>query len=77
MRFLKLRRIHFVGAGGVGMSGLAEILLLGDVVSIGDPTGRDQARRYEELRPAQALHAHGQDHRLAGALRLGHHPVEV
>lgn len=27
MRFLKLRRIHFVGIGGVGMSGLAEILL--------------------------------------------------
>lgn len=27
MRFLKLRRIHFVGIGGVGMSGLAEILM--------------------------------------------------
>jgi UDP-N-acetylmuramate--alanine ligase len=27
MRFLKLSRIHFVGIGGVGMSGLAEILL--------------------------------------------------
>jgi UDP-N-acetylmuramate--alanine ligase len=27
MKFLRLRRIHFVGAGGVGMSGLAEILL--------------------------------------------------
>jgi UDP-N-acetylmuramate--alanine ligase len=27
MRFLKLHRIHFVGIGGVGMSGLAEILL--------------------------------------------------
>jgi UDP-N-acetylmuramate--alanine ligase len=27
MRFLKLRRIHFAGIGGVGMSGLAELLL--------------------------------------------------
>ena len=27
MRFLKLSRIHFVGIGGVGMSGLAELLL--------------------------------------------------
>ncbi|MFN2386974.1 MAG: UDP-N-acetylmuramate--L-alanine ligase [Thermoanaerobaculia bacterium] len=34
MRFLKLRRIHFVGAGGVGMSGLAEILLLSTPLEI-------------------------------------------
>jgi UDP-N-acetylmuramate--alanine ligase len=27
VRFLKLRRIHFAGIGGVGMSGLAELLL--------------------------------------------------
>ncbi len=27
MRFLRLRRLHFVGAGGVGMSGIAEILI--------------------------------------------------
>jgi UDP-N-acetylmuramate--alanine ligase len=40
MRFLKLRRIHFVGAGGVGMSGLAEILLLSTPLEI---TGCDLA----------------------------------
>jgi len=34
VRFLRLRRIHFVGAGGVGMSGLAEILLLSTPLEI-------------------------------------------
>jgi UDP-N-acetylmuramate--alanine ligase len=34
VRFLKLRRLHFVGAGGVGMSGLAEILLLSTPLEI-------------------------------------------
>lgn len=34
MRFLRLRRLHFVGAGGVGMSGLAEILLLSTPLEI-------------------------------------------
>jgi UDP-N-acetylmuramate--alanine ligase len=41
MRFLKLRRIHFVGAGGVGMSGLAEILLLSTPLTI---SGCDRER---------------------------------
>jgi len=41
MRFLRLRRIHFVGAGGVGMSGLAEILLLSTPLEI---SGCDLAR---------------------------------
>ena len=41
MRFLKLRRLHFVGAGGVGMSGLAEILLLSTPLEI---SGCDLAR---------------------------------
>ena len=34
MRFLRLRRLHFVGAGGVGMSSLAEILLLSTPLEI-------------------------------------------
>jgi UDP-N-acetylmuramate--alanine ligase len=34
VRFLRLRRLHFVGAGGVGMSGLAEILLLSTPLEI-------------------------------------------
>src|SRR6185503_3492907 len=41
VRFLRLRRIHFVGAGGVGMSGIAEILLLATPLEI---TGCDAAR---------------------------------
>ena len=41
MRFLRLRRIHFVGAGGVGMSGIAEILLLATPLEI---SGCDAAR---------------------------------
>ncbi len=41
MRFLRLRRLHFVGAGGVGMSGLAEILLLSTPLEI---SGCDLAR---------------------------------
>ncbi|MEP6994052.1 MAG: UDP-N-acetylmuramate--L-alanine ligase [Acidobacteriota bacterium] len=41
MRFLRLRRLHFVGAGGMGMSGLAEILLQATPLEI---SGCDQAR---------------------------------
>ena len=41
MRFLRQRRLHFVGAGGVGMSGLAEILLLSTPLEI---SGCDLAR---------------------------------
>ena len=41
MRFLRLRRLHFVGAGGVGMSGLAEILLLSTPLEI---SGCDRER---------------------------------
>jgi UDP-N-acetylmuramate--alanine ligase len=41
MRFLRLRRLHFVGAGGVGMSGLAEILLLSTPLEI---SGCDKER---------------------------------
>ena len=41
MRFLRLRRLHFVGAGGVGMSGIAEILLQATPLEI---SGCDLAR---------------------------------
>ena len=41
MRFLRLRRLHFVGAGGVGMSGLAEIVLLSTPLEI---SGCDKER---------------------------------
>ena len=43
------RRVHFVGVGGIGMSGLAEILLnLGYDVSGSDLKGSDITRRLED-----------------------------
>ncbi len=50
MRFLKLRRIHFVGVGGVGMSGLAEILLSYPLTISGcDAADSDITRRLSSL----------------------------
>jgi UDP-N-acetylmuramate--alanine ligase len=64
VRFLRLRRLHFVGAGGVGMSGLAEILLLATPLQI---SGCDQAR--SEIT----------DHleKLGARIRIGHDPSHV
>ena len=60
MRFLRLRRLHFVGAGGVGMSGLAEILLLSTPLEI---SGCDLARseNTERLTQLGARIAYGHD----------------
>ncbi|HTY41246.1 MAG TPA: UDP-N-acetylmuramate--L-alanine ligase [Thermoanaerobaculia bacterium] len=51
MRFLRLRRIHFVGAGGVGMSGIAEILLQATPLEISgcDLVRTDVTERLERL----------------------------
>jgi len=50
MLFDTNRRIHFVGVGGVGMSGIAEVLLnLGYQVSGSDLTESDSTRRLTEL----------------------------
>ncbi len=47
---LGLRRIHFVGLGGVGMSGIAEILLdLGFEISGSDLRASETTRRLERL----------------------------
>ena len=44
------RRIHFVGIGGVGMSGIAEVLLtLGHQVSGSDITASATTRRLADL----------------------------
>ena len=64
MRFLRLRRLHFVGAGGVGMSGLAEILLLATPLEI---SGCDQAR--SEITDRLE--------RLGAKIRIGHDPTHV
>jgi UDP-N-acetylmuramate--alanine ligase len=64
MRFLRLRRLHFVGAGGVGMSGIAEILLQATPLEI---TGCDLARSENTAR----LESHG------ARIEIGHDPRHV
>ena len=60
MRFLKLRRIHFVGAGGVGMSGLAEILLLSTPLEISG-CDKERSENTERLTALGARIAYGHD----------------
>ena len=64
MRFLRLRRIHFVGAGGVGMSGIAEILLQATPLEISgcDLASSDATARLE---------------RLGAKIAAGHDPTHV
>ncbi len=64
MRFLRLRRLHFVGAGGVGMSGIAEILLQATPLEI---TGCDLVRSENTAR----LEA------LGAKIAVGHDPAHV
>ncbi len=64
MRFLRLRRLHFVGAGGVGMSGIAEILLQATPLEI---SGCDLARSGVTERLE----------RLGARIALGHDPAHV
>ena len=64
MRFLRLRRLHFVGAGGVGMSGLAEILLLSTPLEI---SGCDLQRSENTDRLT----------RLGARIAYGHDPSHV
>ncbi len=48
--FKKIRHIHFVGIGGVGVSGIAEVLHnLGSVVSGSDARESENTRRLQEL----------------------------
>ena len=63
MRFLGLRRLHFVGAGGVGMSGIAEILSRPTPLGLG-------------LRP-RALGEHGPPRAARGEIHVGHDPAHV
>src|SRR5262249_55953293 len=60
MRFLRLRRIHFVGAGGVGMSGLAEILLLSTPLEISG-CDRERSENTDRLTRLGAKIAYGHD----------------
>jgi UDP-N-acetylmuramate--alanine ligase len=60
LRFLRLRRIHFVGAGGVGMSGLAEILLLSTPLEISG-CDRERSENTDRLTKLGAKIAYGHD----------------
>jgi UDP-N-acetylmuramate--alanine ligase len=64
VRFLRLSRLHFVGAGGVGMSGIAELLLLATPLEI---SGCDLARS-ETVERLE---------RLGARMALGHDPSHV
>lgn len=46
----KIRKLHFVGIGGIGMSGIAELMInLGYQVSGSDPIGNARTQRLAEL----------------------------
>ena len=64
MRFLRLRRLHFVGAGGVGMSGIAEILLQATPLEI---SGCDLAKSENTARLEK----------LGARIATGHDPAHV
>jgi UDP-N-acetylmuramate--alanine ligase len=60
--FRKARQIHFVGVGGSGMSGIAEVLVnLGYGVSGSDLTSSDATRRLKRL-GARVFRGHKADH---------------
>jgi UDP-N-acetylmuramate--alanine ligase len=60
--FRKARRIHFVGIGGAGMSGIAEVLVnLGYAVAGSDLAAGDATRRLKRL-GAKILRGHRADH---------------
>jgi len=49
----------------------------GRVLALGQAGGRHRRCRNIELRPAESLHANGENDRLSRALRLVHQPVEL
>jgi UDP-N-acetylmuramate--alanine ligase len=60
--FRKVRRLHFVGIGGSGMSGIAEVLVnLGYTVSGSDLAANAATRRLSRL-GARVHRGHGPDH---------------
>ncbi len=61
--FRKIQHIHFIGIGGAGMSGIAEVLLnLGYRVSGSDLTASETVRRLEGM---------------GGKIFIGHHPSHI
>src|SRR5688572_28676349 len=80
--FKRYRHIHFVGIGGVGMSGLAEVLMsLGYTVSGSDARRNDTLERLERLGAKvfvghDAAHVEGA-HVLVYSSAVGRDNVEV
>ena len=61
--FKKIKHIHFVGIGGIGMSGIAEVLLnLGYQVSGSDLRESDTIQRLRQL---------------GGDIRIGHRAENI
>ena len=70
MNFLRVRRVHFVGIGGVGMSGLAEILAsVGLTVTGSDLREGEETRRLRDLGIPVFAAGHRAEHPLR--VRLG------
>ncbi len=60
----KKHKIHFVGIGGIGMSGIAEVLLnSGYAVSGSDLQASEATRRSEFSRRADFCRPSGREHR--------------
>ena len=57
-----LRRVHFVGVGGAGMSGIAEVLLDYDLVVTGSDQAASEATRHLESLGVQVWVGHAGDH---------------
>jgi UDP-N-acetylmuramate--alanine ligase len=58
----KIKRIHFVGIGGIGMSGIAEVLLnMGYTVSGSDLKESDTVKRLRDLGAAISIGHSGEN----------------
>src|SRR5436190_9509129 len=61
--FRHVKRIHFIGIGGIGMSGIAEVLCnLGFVVSGSDIRKSKNTDRLETLFNIKVFEGHAADH---------------
>ena len=66
MNFSEIKSVHFVGIGGIGMSGMAEVLAAGGVAVSGCDLKRSTATDLLESRGIRVLFGHDPSH-LAGA----------
>ena len=72
--FRKARRLHFVGIGGSGMSGIAEVLVnLGYPVSGSDLSSNEATRRLKANLQISGRYTVHENER--GRLTLHHHPM--